>query len=101
MLSEVSANASAHDAENLKAATTESARSRLHVFPGDLDGLDCDLASFLAFKPISDQDGGEIQHHGVGDSLLTLVEIKDGGHNLLAPFRSSQAAKPTKWQERT
>ena len=47
------------------------------MFPGDLDGLGCNLASFLALKPISDQDRGEVQHHGAADPLLSLVEIKN------------------------
>jgi hypothetical protein len=50
------------------------------VISGDLDRLGGDLSRFFALKPVPNEDGGEIQHHSVSDSLLTLIEFKDGGH---------------------
>jgi hypothetical protein len=72
-----------------EAIAPQNTRIRLHVFSGDLYSLGRDLARFLALKSVSDKDRGEIQHHGVGDSFLTLVELKDGGHASL--LRSGDA----------
>jgi hypothetical protein len=77
-----------------EAISTQDTGSGLGVVFGELDCLGGNFARLFPWKTVSNQDRGEIQHHGVGDPLLSLVKVKNGGHILRAPFRSSLAAKP-------